>query len=91
MTRRRYTMAGMGATVPLSFRVSVSADALLKDRVANLVAAGEIKNQSEALQDALVVWLMIEEHQEMIRAGQVSASGVPGVPLEEIVDGQGRV
>lgn len=74
------------ATVPLSFRIPDSVSVLLEDRVAKLIAAGEIKNRTEALQDALTCWLMIEEHQEQLRA---AAPGIPGgVPLEEIVDAQ---
>jgi Arc/MetJ-type ribon-helix-helix transcriptional regulator len=64
-SRKRYTFRDVpGPSVPLSFRVAESASMLLKDRVAKLIVAGEIKNQSEALQDALVTWLMIEEWKE---------------------------
>lgn len=63
--RQRYTFKTVpGPSVPLSFRVSESAAMLLNDRVAKLKAAGELENRSEALQDALVTWLMIEEWKE---------------------------
>lgn len=74
------------ATVPISFRVPESVNELLEDRIAKLVAAGELKNRTEAMQDALTCWLMIEEHQEQLRSA--AALPVPGVPLEEIVDAQ---
>lgn len=73
------------ATVPVSFRIPDSVSVLLEDRVAKLIAAGEIKNRTEALQDALTCWLMIEEHQEMIHS---AGRALGGVPLEEIVDAQ---
>jgi len=53
--------------VPLSFRVAASAALLLDDRIARL---DDINNRTEALQDALVTWLMIEEWKE-------SANGAP--------------
>jgi len=66
--RRRYSFKDVpGPTVPLSFRVAASAALLLDDRIARLP---DINNRTEALQDALVTWLMIEEWKE-------SSNGAP--------------
>jgi hypothetical protein len=65
--RRRHTVRAhpaskVGKTVTLSFRVPSSWQDLLDNKVAELVAAGDdgIENRSDALQDALIVWLLIE-------------------------------
>ena len=77
MARKRFTFKNIPEplSVPLSFRVPESAGLLLNDRVAKLKAAGELDNRSEALQDALVTWLMTEEYAER----------QAGTTLEEIV------
>jgi hypothetical protein len=73
--RQRYTFRDVPEplTVPLSFRVPGSVGILLEDRVAKLVEAGEIRNRTDALADALVTWLMVEEHHE--RQAAVDAQG----------------
>ena len=63
--RKRYTFKHFGGRkVPLSFRVAEPVSLLLDDRVAKLIAAGEIEDKTDALSDALVTWLMIEEWKE---------------------------
>lgn len=65
MERKRYAFKDVpGATVTVSFRIPESASMLLADRVEKLKAAGELENRTEALQDALVTWLMVEEWKE---------------------------
>jgi hypothetical protein len=63
MARNRYTFKNLAetASVPLSFRVTESVNALLIDRIDRL---DDIANKTEALQDALVTWLMVEEYEE---------------------------
>ena len=64
-SRRRYTFKDFkGRKVPVSFRVAEPVGLLLDDRVAKLIAAGEIEDKTDALSDALVTWLMIEEWKE---------------------------
>lgn len=60
---KRYTFKGFpeGAAVTLSFRVPESVSLLLTDRVAR---SDDLANRSEALQDAIVKWLMMEEYAE---------------------------
>jgi hypothetical protein len=48
-----------GNSVPLSFRVSKDVADLLDERIAAKPAG--ITNRTDALQDALVVWLLLEE------------------------------
>jgi len=63
--RKRYSFKQFsGRKVPLSFRVAEPVSLLLDDRVAKLIAAGEIEDKTDALSDALVTWLMIEEWKE---------------------------
>ena len=64
--RRRYTFRDVpeALTVTVSHRIPESVSMLLNDRVAKLVEKGELRNRSDALADALVTWLMVEEHQE---------------------------
>lgn len=63
--RKRYSFKQFkGQKVPQSFRVPETVALLLDDRVAKLIAAGEIEDKTDALSDALVTWLMIEEWKE---------------------------
>ena len=61
-SRRRYTFKDVpGATVTISFRIPEVASLLLTDRVAR---SEDLATRTEALQDALVTWLMVEEWKE---------------------------
>jgi hypothetical protein len=60
--RKRYTFKDVpGATVTISFRIPESASLLLTERVAR---SDDLATRTEALQDALVTWLMVEEWKE---------------------------
>jgi Arc/MetJ-type ribon-helix-helix transcriptional regulator len=73
--RKRYTFRDVpeALSVTVSHRIPELVSMLLNDRVAKLVEAGEIRNRSDALADALVTWLMVEEHQEQLRAATPDA------------------
>jgi hypothetical protein len=66
-----------GPTVTISFRVPETASILLTEAVR---LAEDVENRTEALQDALVKWLMLEE---LARAQ--AAEAPPATTLEEIV------
>lgn len=71
MAERRYTFKDVpGSTVTISFRVPEAASLLLTERVARLE---DVSNRTEALQDALVKWLMVEEWKESNGATEESS------------------
>lgn len=83
---RRYSFKGFPepALVPLSFRVPESVALLLQDRIER---SPDIENKTAALQDALVKWLMIEDHLERTAAGSPAVPHVEPTTLEDVVRG----
>lgn len=65
-TRRRYTVksfpAMAGETISRSFRLPVAVDALLNAEIAKQKPG--IATRTDALQDAVVCWLMIENEND---------------------------
>lgn len=74
-SERRYTFRDFpGPTVTLSFRVPETASLLLTEAVKE---AEGIANRTEALQDAMVKWIMLEE---LYRAQREEAADAPARP-----------